>query len=390
MSTATIPGHPHPARRKPTVGPRHIAAASGPSPRRNDEPPMELSVGQTVMLLALSATLAAAPLVSKLLPEQYLWDGQHIAAAMGPSWLPDSAASFQDMAALYAAIGLDHAAPVAGLLGVIVFCIALARAVGWERATTLGPVGAMIALAPLVPALVYLGQYSKELMSALVALLVLILPAGRTTPTRLLGEGIILAAAVAYGAELRSYWLIVSAAYVAWRIVLAHFRSPLVLLGTTALIYAALQPMFRAFLGSGLQGQRDWSNAERAGTGVEVHTLITSVMPEATGALGVLAALLALLGLIFPWTLVTSGSLFHLMAGVAIAALWTAVLSRVIRGDVLMADGPDGTRIRRAAALLLAVVLVQALFEPDHGSALKHLTPLLPLAVAVILSRRPR
>ena len=46
-------------------------------------------------------------------------------------------------------------------------------------------------------------------------------------------------------------------------------------------------------------------------------------------------------------------------------------------------------RPERAVALLLGLVVVQAIFEPDYGSYLKHLSPMLPLFLALLpLARR--
>ena len=41
-------------------------------------------------------------------------------------------------------------------------------------------------------------------------------------------------------------------------------------------------------------------------------------------------------------------------------------------------------RPERAVALLLALVIVQAIFEPDYGSYVKHIVPALPLFLALL------
>ncbi len=46
-------------------------------------------------------------------------------------------------------------------------------------------------------------------------------------------------------------------------------------------------------------------------------------------------------------------------------------------------------RPERAVALLLALVVVQAIFEPDYGSYVKHMVPVLPLFLA-LLPLKPR
>lgn len=134
-------------------------------------------------------------------------------------------------------------------------------------------------------------------------------------------------------------------------------------------------------------------NAERAD--VDVNTVILSLAPEATGAVGVAAAV-AMVGLmVVPVDLLLSGSPFHLLSGLAMALIWLLVLIPVLGGRLVREptggaplDTPERIRATRAASLLLAFLLVQALFEPDYGSALKHLTPMLPLVLMVHLSRR--
>src|SRR5699024_6096102 len=49
-------------------------------------------------------------------------------------------------------------------------------------------------------------------------------------------------------------------------------------------------------------------------------------------------------------------------------------------------DARQGAMLRRGLALILALGAVQALFEPDYGSALRHFTPLMPLGIALIQS----
>src|SRR5699024_5915568 len=133
------------------------------------------------------------------------------------------------------------------------------------------------------------------------------------------------------------------------------------LLAVPVVVYAVLQPMFSAVLGHGLQGQREWANAERADTAVT--TLIHSVAPEATGILGVGAALVMTALMVVPAGLILTGSPFHLASGIAICCLWMLVLVPVLRGALVRRgpaqgpgpgpgpDGPGQVRAVRAASL---------------------------------------
>ncbi|HIY66433.1 MAG TPA: hypothetical protein H9830_09180, partial [Candidatus Agrococcus pullicola] len=51
-------------------------------------------------------------------------------------------------------------------------------------------------------------------------------------------------------------------------------------------------------------------------------------------------------------------------------------------------DTLPGVLARRSIALILALTVVQAVFEPDYGSSLRHLTPLMPLAIVLLQAMR--
>lgn len=365
-----------------------------------------ITPGQFVVVAAGGAALTVAPFMNGLLPEQYLRDAAHLEEAMGPRHMTDSAASFQDMAAVYLTLGLDRSRILAALLGIIVFGLGVLAATGWRRLGSLHLWEITLCAGSFVPALAYLAQYTKELATSVLVLLILLLPTSRSRRGQWAAHLVVVMLCLLYGAALRPYWIIVAGLYLLWTLVLSRTASLLVGLAAVAISYAVIQPLFRAVLGTGLQGQRDWSNLERAQTGVEVHSQIASVMPEATGALGVLAAMIALAATALPWPLLLSGSPFHTAAGLGIAALWGTVLLSILRGTLLTRPAPSGgrpatqalehagavvcadlLRRRRAAALLIAFLVVQALFEPDYGSGLKHLTPMLPLVLAVTIDR---
>lgn len=378
--------------------PDGMTALSGASRGRNGEPPASRGLrgreNQLVLVLIAGVSLMASLVARDYLPSQFLLDDGHLQQSMDRGhWAPD-AASFQTVAAAYRALGLADAAPIAALIGMALFVVAVTAAVRWDRIPELTSFDLLLVGAVFLPGLAYLAQYTKELATLLVVIVVVLLPVGRTA-ARVGGvEVTILALLTAYGAAVRPYWLIIAALYAAWRWLLPRTSHPLALIGLPVLAYAVLQPAFRAVFDHGLQGQRDWANNERAGQ-VEVNSLITSIAPEAAGALGVLAALGMVALMVIPVDLLSSGSPFHVLSGLAFTVIWLVVLVPVVRGRFVEqsagSDAPDRTdRIRgtRAAALLLSFLMVQALFEPDYGSALKHLTPMLPLVLVVHLARR--
>jgi hypothetical protein len=117
------------------------------------------------------------------------------------------------------------------------------------------------------------------------------------------------------------------------------------------------------------------------------QTAIIDYIPV-TGPLGgALNALCTLVLLVVPIPLAVTGSPVYLAFAGVMALLWITLLTVVRRG---MRNGwfVFDVRLARAVSLLLAMVTVLAVFEPDYGSYIKHLTPVLPLFFFVLRARR--
>lgn len=336
---------------------------------------------QLTVVVLCTVALIAALAAHEILPEQFLRDDEHLQLSMRPEKAYLTAASFQAVGHFYTVIGLAGAPELASLLGVAVFVVCVFLAIGWDRLRDANMAElAFIAVALLI-AVVYLGQYSKEIVTLGLVLLTLALPRGRGWDLVLVG------AAAAYGVTLRPYWLLVAPLYLLWRFALHRVRRTGWLLLLPVLFYAAAQPAFQLVLGAGMQSQREEVNTVRDGLG-DVATLIESPLPDGPGLQGIIAILLMLVLFLVPVPLLASMSPYHMASGLVIVALWVLVITQVARGHLTgsgaaRTDRPH-TAAARSASLLLALVMVQTFFEPDYGSYLKHLTPLLPLAMALL------
>lgn len=333
---------------------------------------------QLLVVVIAGLALVAAPMMRFVLPEQFLLDDEHLRHSIAGSLLTGDAEGFRVTAAFYEALGLASSPTAAAVAAIALFTVAVMAAVGWERLRDQSVLGLAAVACSFVLALVYMAQYSKELFTLVVVTVTLLAPRSRW------GDVAVLAACLGYAGTIRSYWFLVAALYLVWRVALRRWRSPLVLVLVPLVVYITLTPAFSLALdGAGLQSQREWANAERASTG-EIASQITSPFPGATGALGVLSALIMLLLLMVPVPLLTSGTPYQMASGLLIAGIWGVALWPVLRGH--LAERPRAVRIQavRAAPLLLALLTVQSLFEPDYGSYLKHLTPMLPLALALL------
>lgn len=339
------------------------------------------TANQIAVIVFAAGALLASLVARDVLPERFLRDDHSIQLGMMPDKRYLVASSFQDVASIYSALGLDDLAPLAGLLSLVMFVVCVFAAVGWERlrhaqVLDLAVIGAALALA-----VVYLGQYSKELVTITVTTLLLLAPRGRRW------DMVIGLACLAYGTTLRPYWLIIGCLFLLWRVALSKVHRPAWLLLVPVLAYVALQAAFEAFLGSGLQSQREELNGTRPDAD-SVASLIVSPLPDGPGPAGVLAILVMVLLLMFPLPLLTIGSIYHLVSALLIAGFWLAVLIPVARRRVTSSRSGNPSRplvvAQRSAALLFSLLMVQALFEPDYGSYFKHLTPVLPLVLALL------
>jgi hypothetical protein len=95
--------------------------------------------------------------------------------------------------------------------------------------------------------------------------------------------------------------------------------------------------------------------------------------------------------LIVPIPLLAQGSLLYVFYAVAIFALWASFAWSTGHGPLRVFDGRPALRsdvhVVRAALFVVAVVVTFSFFEPDYGSYLRHLTPMLPLIIVATFAR---
>jgi hypothetical protein len=344
----------------------------GSRPRRSMKP----LVRQLAVLITVPVCFAFAAGSRDLLPYKYFADSEHIQslgmAASGPA-----ADSFTTMAWLYRLAGAFDYPTVTymatlGLFFVVVFrCVRLAdiSRIGWPETILFIFCG--------VEASIYLAQFSKESVIVLLVLLLVVVP------ERVSGDLTFALFACCYAYLIRSYWFVVVGLYIGFRLVLRCERSrwlPIfVACSLVALAYGT-----KLAMGVDLGSFRAAVNESNA---LYAQSAIQDYLPIA-GPIGAAAnAILTQLLLIVPIPLVVALSPTYLVFSAVISALWLRVL-QVARTGTRLGWFRVDTRLSRAVSLLLAMLTVQAVFEPDYGSYIKHLTPLLPLFFLVLRATR--
>lgn len=356
---------------------------------------------QLYVVAVAGAAVAVASRFRNFLDEKFTLDAIWIQSTLNiPDASLDPADPFRNTAFVYRMLGLADLPDVAAMAAIAVFGVAVLAAVRWSELPHLTPVGLSAITVCYLLALIYLAQYSKEFVSLALVALVLLLPRGR------MPEVVLVGAMVGYAIAIRPYWGIVVVLYVVGRILLPRVRGLIPVLIFVVVTYGCLQVVFNKFLGEALSFSRVAVNSLRADINISVGSLIVDFLPDQVG-LQWLNAFLVFLSLLFPWPLILGGSPTYVVMAVVLGFLWGLVAwsilqiqreraavrrgphaqwaSRAPRGGVLRAFLSERTpRPERAVALLLALVIVQAIFEPDYGSYVKHMVPALPLVLALL------
>ncbi|HJD68479.1 MAG TPA: hypothetical protein K8V54_01915, partial [Corynebacterium kroppenstedtii] len=122
-----------------------------------------------------------------------------------------------------------------------------------------------------------------------------------------------------------------------------------------------------------------------AGRGADTGSLIGRFVEHPEPIAGIVNVVLSTVMLMFPVTLAAKLSPYYLVIFVVIASFWASYFHAV--GQWLRSDHRPPL-VGRAVCLIAAFAVVQGLFEPDYGSALRHLTPLIPLFFIVAAGER--
>jgi hypothetical protein len=317
-----------------------------------------------------------------VLPERFSYDGElvlRVAQGQNPYQVDRS---YANTAAAYRLLGLQNSEELTALFGCATLLTALIIA------TTLGTRGSFklrhlyVALTFIVLGGVFLTWYNKDVFTlgvVIVTLLVLKFSPGRWW--------IIVATMAVYAAVFRSYWFLI-AALTAGLIVLAHRRRDsarryLVRLFGLAqvflIIFCVAAPLV---IGRSANTFRSDLNANREGA-IDAVTIISPFVGGDSPVNSYINAVLTQISLVIPWPLLMKGSQYAIYA-VGIFALWMTLLITTVRGWKRLSQ-KDRHGVHIGLSVLWAVLTVQAIFEPDYGSYLRHLTPMLPLILAVTL-----
>jgi hypothetical protein len=338
------------------------------------------TVGDYLVAVAAIAGYVIVALRQSILPDKFSFDGDHIhAIALGTgSSLGDKA--FGNVAWVYAQLGLAAHPLAAGMLGYSVFLLIVVAV--WARIRRNDPsmLTIFVAGTSILFGAVYLGYYSKDVCVLPIVAAVLFLP------RRWWADVVVIAMMLGYAAWFRSYWLPVAVLYAAYRVVRIQRRSLWFIVLSIALAVVALGLVIYVVYGTAPDVYRSTVNDTRT-LDPNAQSIITPILTFAEPWSGLLNNVLTAFFLLVPVPLLSSGGgLYYVAITIVLTVIWTSTyvgMARLRRVDASQLKPGAVTSAARAAAILLAFLCVQALFEPDYGSAVRHVTPLLPAALLV-------
>ena len=333
-------------------------------------------VPQIIVALWLPLCFAFAGANQQFLPDKYFADSKYIQSlamvATGPS-----SDSFVTTAWIYRALGAFEYPPITQLVTVAFFFITAFSCAPWLEVSRFTLLEVLLFCFCGAEAAIYLAQFSKESIIVLVVLVLVVMP--KTAA----GDVPFVAIACIYAYTIRDYWFIVAALYVAFRFLL-RLKKPVMILIFVVVALLCLAVGASVALGLSLNSFRQ---AVAQFNSLYANTAIQNYVPV-KGPLGVAANDLCTLALlIIPLPLLRSSAPTYLAFAGLMTVLWINLFYVVYKGMRKKWFVLD-VRLSRAVSMLLAMLVVQSIFEPDYGSYIKHLTPLLPLFFFVLRARR--
>jgi hypothetical protein len=187
-----------------------------------------------------------------------------------------------------------------------------------------------------------------------------------------------------YGLLFRPYWLGVAGLYMLGRWASRTKWSPLRVALASGVGLALVSAYIYFVLGLPVDHFRVIVNQWRVND-PDAGSLIEPLL-QSGGFFGQFASVAAVVLLLaFPIPLMIKGGAYYLFLTLLIATCWFLVIRTVLQARPTGgAVAADRVLFQRSVCLLAAFLCIQGLFEPDYGSALRHLSPLMPLMTSAV------
>lgn len=332
-----------------------------------------VTVTDLVFLLSFSVGLCLVVFRQTIFPAKFFYDGIQIQGLAQGTVAVDGDLNFGRVAQVYAALGLQSEADLAALGGYLFFsaCTVVVYAHVRQSLSQIRTARLIIATSMLLGA-AYLGDYSKDVFVLPLVLIITTVPAPRRFDIA------VFVAMLLYATVFRQYWYLIACLYLAARVFGLHkarARTTLILAITTIVATSFAASLA---LGQPVNAFRTEYNESRVGS-QDAASSIPGYFPGNDWLSVAGDVFTTFIFLQAPIPLLLLGGVYYLFLAALIFWLWQLI--------ALWQPGKRagfGVRQQRVFALFASLLVVQSLFEPDYGSALRHLTPLMPLLLLLL------
>lgn len=334
-------------------------------------------VSAAVWFVMLVALYAVSAMHESVLPARFLLDKSGILERMrSDASFKAFGDSFDNLASIFNLFGFESFA--ISLAGFIVASFSMLLAIWRSGVASLKPAEFGLVSFWLINQTIYIGVPSKEIVISVLVLLLLLYSTSRA----ILPLFVILAALITV--YFRQYWGITIIATVALYLLPRGFRRPIPLLLFALFLFTIVAFVFQVALGQPLDFARQIANEWRDPT--DAASIIVPFIKGSGVFIGVANAAITLVTFVFPLRLITSGAPLQMLGGVGLFfTFWIAILRLMPTGSQLAASGRFD---KLCLCVLVSFLVTQAIFEPDYGSFLKHLSPMSPLILYLVLHLR--
>jgi hypothetical protein len=334
------------------------------------------------VLLWLVICVCVATFNRELLPAKYFFDASGITSRFGYVTSFVRGESFDNTALMYEMLLLSSSPRLNAPVSSLIFSIFVFRSLVLpERMDRQLFHDLLIFSFTCVVGAVYLAQYSKEAIVMSVIFVFFWLSRGWKQ------QVIWMVLVCIYAAYFRSYWFLVLLCYIYYAIVLRFARNLISFFLSVAIAFLILALLFKGVLGVDLAYYRYLVNEGRM-YDLNANTMILPLLP--TGGIGLewLNAVIQFLLMFFPFPLL-NGNPVYLIFFVTVASIGLRLFG-IVRSSISTRNTNVSGSESRCLALFVSFVTIQSIFEPDYGSYIKHLTPILPLVLYVLSSAHRR
>lgn len=287
--------------------------------------------------------------------------------------------SYQSTSAFYDTIGISDNSPLFSLSSslIIIFSFYIYLKKASAKYIYFGEFSLLVFLTFL--STVFMTMLSKELLVVLV-----IVPFIYFAEKGTIGLLIWSLLAIVYATYFRTYWFLFIAEFWLLYLVFRSTRSALLLATVVPLSLFALSVFFGVSLGIDLDSFRTKVNDIRLEGNVDdARTMIMPWLPGGGLIKGWLNVCITWITLMVPLPLILMGTPYYLIISYAVIVMYYKIWRRV----TIEIKQKNSEVVSACAALVLAYVTIQSLFEPDYGSYVRHLSPFYPLIFFIIISR---